>query len=282
MPPKPHRRSVRSLTPEYEGRRADAARWIRDTLRQQILDGAFGGLAAPRPMLPTETALAAQMGVSRNAVRGALDLLRAEGLVTRIPGAGTFVTGAKLRQHLDRLEGLAESMAGHQLPVVNRVLAARMAAATLFVARQLAVAEGSEVVFVERLRSVGGVPLSVETSYLRPAAGRVLLGNDLARTDIFALLERHLGHRLSRAEVTIEAVPADDTVAELLQVRAGSPLLLLQRLTFLDADSPFDLEAIRYRADRLQLVTTLSRDLPGSADSSTTTPPPDPGVAGND
>lgn len=273
---------MRSLTPEYEGRRADAARWIRDTLRQQILDGAFGGLAAPRPMLPTETALAAQMGVSRNAVRGALDLLRAEGLVTRIPGAGTFVTGAKLRQHLDRLEGLAESMAGHQLPVVNRVLAARMAAATLFVARQLAVAEGSEVVFVERLRSVGGVPLSVETSYLRPAAGRVLLGNDLARTDIFALLERHLGHRLSRAEVTIEAVPADDTVAELLQVRAGSPLLLLQRLTFLDADSPFDLEAIRYRADRLQLVTTLSRDLPGSADSSTTTPPPDPGVAGND
>jgi GntR family transcriptional regulator len=173
-------------------------------------------------------------------------------------------------------------MAGHRLPVDNRVLAARMAAATLFVARQLAVAEGSEVVFVERLRSVGGVPLSVETSYLRSEAGRVLLGNDLARTDIFALLERHLGHRLSRAEVTIEAVPADDTVAELLHIRAGSPLLLLHRLTFLDANRPFDLETIRYRADRLQLITTLSRDRPGPADSPSATARPDPGVAGTD
>ncbi len=254
---------MRTSTPEYEGRRADAARWIRDTLRQQILDGAFGGLTAPRPMLPAETELASQMGVSRNAVREALSLLRAEGLVTRIPGAGTFVTGAKLRQRLDRLEGLAESMAGHQHPVDNRVLAARMATATLFVARQLGIDDGSDVMFVERLRSVGGIPLSVETSYLRPEAGQVLLGTDLARIDIFTLLERHLGHRLARAELTIEAVPADETVADLLRIRVGSPLLLLQRLTFLDADTAFDLETIRYRADRLQLVTTLSRDVPG-------------------
>jgi GntR family transcriptional regulator len=259
VPPNPRRRSVRAATPVYEGRRADAARWIRDTLRQQILDGAFGGLAAPRPALPTEAELSTQMGVSRNAVREALDLLRAEGLVTRIPGVGTFVTGAKLRQRLNRLEGLAESMAGHQLPVDNRVLAVRGATATPFVARQLQVDEGADVVFVERLRSVGGVPLSVETSYLRPEAGEALFGADLTRADIFALLEAHRGQRLARAEVTVEAVPADEAVAELLGVRVGSPLLLLQRLTFVDPDVPFDLEAIRYRADRLQLVATLAR-----------------------
>lgn len=243
----------------YAGTRADAARWVRDTLRSQILEGAFGGLAAPMPALPPETTLARELGVSRNAVREALDLLRSEGLITRVPGAGTFVTGAKLRQGLGRLEGLAESLAGHHLPVDNRVLSVREAAATPFVARKLGVPEGSPTVFVERLRSVGGVPLSLDTSSLRPEALSVLQGADLAHADVFSLLEDKLGLRLGWAEVTTEAVAADETTATLLGIRAGSPLLLLHRLTYLDDETPFDLEAIRYRGDRLCLVTTIPR-----------------------
>src|ERR1700757_2537623 len=121
---------------DYAGTRADAARWVRDVLRSKIMEGSFGGLAAASPALPPESTLAAQLGVSRNAIREALDLLRAEGLVTRVQGAGTFVTGAKLRQHLDRLEGLAESMAGYHLPVDNRVLSVRESVATPFLAGQ--------------------------------------------------------------------------------------------------------------------------------------------------
>ena len=36
------------------------------------MEGVFGGLAAARPPLPPEPALAAQLGVSRNAIREAL------------------------------------------------------------------------------------------------------------------------------------------------------------------------------------------------------------------
>jgi GntR family transcriptional regulator len=249
----------RTPTPSYPGRRADAARWVRDTLRSQILEGAFGGVSAARPALPPEAALAADFGVSRNAMREALDLLRAEGLVTRTPGAGTFVTGAKLRQRLDRLEGLAESLAGFRLPVDNRVLSVRESTATAFVARRLHVEEDSPIVFVERLRSVGGVPLSIETTYLRPEAIPFILDADLERTDVFALLETHLPRSLGWAETTTEAVPADEATATLLHIRPGSPLLLLHRLTYLDDETPFDLEAIRYRGDRLCLVATLPR-----------------------
>src|SRR5690349_2693928 len=42
-----HRAFPRPPQPSYAGTRADAARWVRDTLRSQILEGAFGGLAAP-------------------------------------------------------------------------------------------------------------------------------------------------------------------------------------------------------------------------------------------
>lgn len=261
MPRQPQSRQAFPKAPAraYPGRRADAARWIRDTLRSQILQGAFGGLAAARPALPSEATLAAELGVSRNAVREALDLLRAEGLITRTQGAGTFVTGAKLRQRIDRLEGLAESMAGHRLPVDNQVLSVRESTAIPFVARQLNIEEDSPIVFVERVRSVGGIPLSVETTYLRPEAIPFVLGADLETMDIFALIEANLGSSLGWAEITTEAVAADDATAALLDVRAGSPLLLLHRLTHLDDETPFDLEAIRYRGDRLTLVTTLPR-----------------------
>lgn len=251
----------RSPTRTYPGSRADAARWVRDALRSQIMEGAFGGLAAPSPALPPETRLAAELGVSRNVVREALDLLRGEGLITRVPGAGTFVTGAKLRQRLDRLEGLAESLAGHHLPVDNRVLSVREETATPFVARKLGVDEGSPIVFVERLRSVGGVPLSLDTSSLRAEAIPALLGADLHQTDVFSLIESELGLTLGWAEVTTEAVSADATTAVLLGIRPGSPLLLLHRLTYLDDETPFDLESIRYRGDRICLLNTLPRSI---------------------
>ncbi|MFN6551396.1 GntR family transcriptional regulator [Mycolicibacterium septicum] len=247
----------RPATREYAGTRADAARWARDVLRGQILDGVYGGLAAARPMLPPENELAAEFGVSRNAIREALELLRGEGLITRVQGAGTFVTGAKLSQRIDRLEGLAESLAGHQLPVENTVLSVRESVASPFVAAKLQLPENAPILFIERLRSVGGVPLSLDTTSLR--IGAIPVDANLDRQDVFALIERELGMRLGWAEMTVESVSADANTAELLQIRSGAPLLLLHRLTHLEDGTPFDFETVRYRGDRCSLMTIAAR-----------------------
>ena len=180
----------RPATRDYAGSRADAARWARDVLRSQILDGVYGGLAAARPALPSESELAAEFGVSRNAIREALELLRGEGMITRVQGAGTFVTGAKLSQRLDRLEGLAESLAGHRLPVDNEVLSVRESIASPFVAAKLDLPENAPILFIERLRSVGGVPLSLDTTSLR--IGAIPTDANLNRQDVFALIEKEL------------------------------------------------------------------------------------------
>lgn len=261
MPRRPHippKDFPRPVTREYAGTRADAARWVRDVLRSQILEGAYGGLAAARPALPSESALAAELGVSRNAIREALELLRGEGLITRVQGSGTFVTGAKLRQHLDRLEGLAESLAGHRLPVDNRVLSVRESTATPFVAAKLQLPENAPILFIERLRSVGGLPLSLDTTSLR--IGAIPMDAQLDKQDVFALIEQELGERLGWAEITVESVVADPNTATLLQIRTGAPLLLLHRLTHLRDGTPFDLETVRYRGDRCSLVTTATRE----------------------
>lgn len=252
-------RFTRTVPRPYFGSRSDAARWVRDTMRTQIMERTISLLPVNSQTLPTENNLAAEFGVSRNVVREALDLLRREGLVERIPGVGTLLTGRKICQRLDRLRGLAESCSGDQVSVDNVVLAGRVAPANAFVAQKLGVSEGSSVVFIERLRIVDGVPLSLDTSFLRTEVADTFLGADLFSRDLFSVVEELQHTSLGWAEVTTEAVAADDSTAELLQVGAGFPLLLVHRMVYLNDGTPFDLEVIRYRGDRFCLRTTLQR-----------------------
>lgn len=61
--------------------------WITDQLRQAILEGRY----APGEKLPAERQFASAYGASRATIRTALSRLESERLVTRRPGAGTFV-----------------------------------------------------------------------------------------------------------------------------------------------------------------------------------------------
>src|SRR4051812_20740840 len=62
-------------------------RQLADLLRAQIAEGEL----APGSQLPSETTLAQTHGLARPAVRQAIALLRAEGLVTTSRGYGTRV-----------------------------------------------------------------------------------------------------------------------------------------------------------------------------------------------
>ncbi len=85
--------------------RADRARQLADLLRRQVLTGGY-----PDGSLPHEAALGTDYRASRNTVRQALDLLRAEGLVERLPGVGTVVVARKYPHGLDRVPATTSAM----------------------------------------------------------------------------------------------------------------------------------------------------------------------------
>ena len=225
--------------------RADRARQVADLIRQQLLSVGF-----ENDLLPDERVLSGQLGATRNAVRAALDLLRQEGLVERLPGVGTVVVGRKVPHDLYRLMGLGEVLTEHGT-VVNEVRTAGSVRPPLGVARRLRLAEDSSVVYIERLRRLNGLPLSLDLTYVAPEVGEPLLHADLQRHDIFQLIEQTSGHRLGAAELTVEAVNADPHSAAVLGVPRGTALLMLERLSHLEDGSPVDLEYIRFRGDRL-------------------------------
>jgi GntR family transcriptional regulator len=237
--------------------RADRARQIADVLRRQVASGAFGD-----GLLPGEADLASEFGASRNAVRDALAILGAEGVVTRVQGTGTVAVGAKVQHGLRRLTGLAETLREHG-EIVNEVRAAGLVTAPPAVAERLQPDDGEPprtVVYVERLRRLNGLPLSLDLTYLAPDIGEPLLAEDLAHHDIFALIESRAGGRLGDASITIEALSADPHTAAVLEAPPGTALLMVERLTRLADGRPVDLEYIRLRGDRLALRGELTRD----------------------
>ncbi|MFI8386566.1 GntR family transcriptional regulator [Streptomyces sp. NPDC085540] len=235
--------------------RADQARQLADLLRHQILVGGY-----PDGVLPLEGELADSYGAGRNTVRQALDLLRGERLVERRPGAGTVVVCEKYPHGLDRLQGLAETLNEHGR-VTNEVRTVGPVRAPAPVAGRLGLPEHADVLYLERLRRLNGLPLSLDLTYVPMDIGAELLGCDLENTDVFRLLEQLTGQPLGHAEITLEAVNADAHSAAVLQAPRGAAVLMLERLTHLGDGRPVDLEFIRFRGDRITMSGLLHRSL---------------------
>jgi GntR family transcriptional regulator len=235
--------------------RADRARQVADVVRQQIHSGVYDD------GLPGESELAGEFAVSRNTIREALTTLKNEGLIERGPKVGTHVAQRKYDHGLDTLLGLKETFKSYG-EVRNEVRAAMTVSAPPTVAQRLKLEPGRQVVFVERLRYLGGLPVSLDLTYLEPEIGSQVLTHSLESNDIFALIEQLTGHRLGAASLALEAIPADAHSAAALHVPDGAPLLMLERLTSLDDGRPVDLEYIRMRGDRITMRGNLTRSTP--------------------
>lgn len=237
------------------GPRADRARRVADVLRQQIHADTYPD------GLPAELELAAEFSVSRNTIREALAVLKHEGLIDRGPKVGTHVAQRKYDHGLDALLGLKETFRDLG-EVRNEVRAAMPVTAPPSVARRLRLQPGEQAVFVERLRYLGDLPLSLDLTYLAPDIGREVLNHSLETNDLFALIEEVSGQRLGSAALALEAIPADAHSAATLQVPDGAALLMLERLTSLADGTPVDLEYIRMRGDRITMRGNLMRSNP--------------------
>lgn len=255
----PAERTRQHTTPVAAARRrrlrADHARQLADLLRHQVLGGGF-----PSGVLPHEEVIGADYGMSRNTVRQALDLLRAEQLVARQPGVGTVVVCQKYPHALDRLMGLAETLHSHGT-VTNEVRTISPVAAPAPVADRLRLPPRAEVLYVERLRRLDGLPLSLDLTYIPLPVGLPLLDADLEHNDVFRLIEETAGQPLGTAEITLEAVNADAHSAAVLEAPRGTAVLMLERLTHLADGTPVDLEFIRFRGDRLTMRGLLHRTI---------------------
>ena len=228
---------------------------VQSVLAGDIADGSL----PPETQLPPEEGLIERFKVSRTTVRKAIQNLIERGLVEVRRGKGTFVTQPKITQELTELTGFVEDMQALGRSPTARLLDKRIIAADEAVARQLALASGTLVFRLRRVRLADGVAMSFDEAYLPRDIGEKVADNDLEAEPVFALLEEKYDTPLVEAEYKLEAAAAGLVAAEALQVPPGSPIFLIERTSYTTGNRPVDYERLHYRGDLIRFVTRLAR-----------------------
>jgi GntR family transcriptional regulator len=237
--------------------------WLQaaERLAREIGDGAL----PQGSRLPAERELCQRLSISRVTLRKALQKLVDDGLVTPSHGRGWYVGSAPARSGAparndwpNTLESFSETADRLGLPVSSRVTRAIIRPATLDEAEELAIVPGMPLFHLERVRSLGGVPIASDRS--RIPADRVpgIEGADFSQQSLYALLDA-AGAAPARAETTIEARAADEALAVELGIDPGAPVLVMHELVHTADDRPLLASEIRYAGDRYRLRTTFIR-----------------------
>lgn len=226
---------------------------LYEILRSHITDGTW----QPGDLLPPESELIEQYGVSRITVRQALDALVNDGLIYRQRGRGTFVAHPTVEQTLTRIISFTEDMRQRGFTPGTEILSAELVAASQEIADRLRIKPGDELARLERLRQADGEPMSIEESYLVHQLCPAILNGDYAQTSLREALEQAYGIRLVRAKQTIKAILAPNKIAQKLSIPAKSALLFIERVSYSDQGVPIEFLRLYHRGDRYTLYNEL-------------------------
>ncbi|HTW08520.1 MAG TPA: GntR family transcriptional regulator [Acidimicrobiales bacterium] len=201
-------------------------------------------------LLPSEAELCALYSVSRTVVRQALGELENEGLVLKVKGKGTFVTGRKVdTSFIQDTLGFYESMskAGHS--VQSRVLKLVVEPSTVDMARLLEIGVGDAMIRFDRARSIDGRPVQVARAVMPARLFPGLVDMDLSDRSLYQVLREHYDVRPARGHRAIEAVALSKEDAEHLGVPRGTPGLRVHSITRSSDGVVFEHYVADYRGD---------------------------------
>lgn len=228
---------------------------ISDWLREQIEQGAFG----VDDQLPSENQLGVQFDVSRITVRRALQTLESEGLIYRRQGLGAFVKDARLLQGMVKLTDFVEDMAQAGLKASSQVVHFDQVTPPGFVQVALGVEPHVRVCRLDRLRLGDDQPIAFDQTWLPVFYGQLLQGYDLQHETIYRILEEDYQVPVLRGRYRLDAVNADEYVAEHLGVPVGRAVFLIERLSMTTGDKAIYVQRRYYRTDRVTYEIEVAR-----------------------
>ena len=218
-------------------------------IKQLILDDAF-----VEGKIPSETELAAELGVSRTTIRDALSRLENEGIVFRKQGAGTFVNeaGLQIKSRLDEIWSYEEMLAAHGYAPSTRILEVATQAAAEDLVTDLNLTAGDDLVVVRKLFLADNQPVILANNYI-PAH---LLTEPYQSTDFVEPIYRylwengrsHLNYYLSEI---IPIITSPD-LAKTLHIQPQTPLLSLHEIGYNDDNDPIVCANSYFRDDLLR------------------------------
>jgi GntR family transcriptional regulator len=227
---------------------------LEEYIKQQIENGVL----AEESVIPSEREFAERFQISRMTVRQAINNLVSEGYLNRQKGRGTFVTKKKVEQELQGMTSFTEDMLSRGMSPSSILLSFQILPADKKTALALRIEETDSIYKIKRIRLADGAPMALETAYI-PVEIVPGLTEENSNLSLYQYIEESLALLISEATQEIEAATADLLDAETLEIKFGDPILLIERISYLQGGIPFELVKSTFRAARYRFVHTMKR-----------------------
>jgi GntR family transcriptional regulator len=209
--------------------------------------------------LPSERALAEQLGVSRATVRQVLTSLARAGLLRASPNRGWYATAGILSEGPNILRSFSEDVHDRGFAPSSKVLGQRVRAATLDEAETLGLAPAASLLDLERLRGMDDVLVGVDHARLPMRLVPGLDAVDLNHESLYQLLAERYGLVATRCDYRFQAQTASERIASLLHLEAGAPVLTGSYTTYDQEERPMMCGWTSFRGDAYVFKATLLR-----------------------
>lgn len=198
--------------------------------------------------LPNEVELSAQLNISRNTLRQAINKLVYEGLLVRKKRVGTkvarkgIVGGVKnWLSFSQEMKMLGVEVRNFELHISRKPLTDKLR--NFFDASD----DADRCLVLERVRGNRDYPFVYFISYFNPAIP--LTGEENFAAPLYEMLSKNHGITVKTSKEEISAQLAGDFLAGKLEIESGDPILVRKRMVYDENDFPVEYNVGFYRAD---------------------------------
>ncbi len=215
---------------------------VKNLIIKQIVEGVWN----PGDLLPSETRLGQDYGVSQGTVRKALDELAAENLVIRHQGKGTFVAAHTPDRALFHFFHIISNSGVRQMPS-SREKGMLRRRALREETTKLSLPAAARVIQIDRVRHLDGKPVIAESivvpAKIFPDLDKLPL--EELPNNLYQLYEDRYYVTINRAVEHLRAVAASAQDAAWLGVKKGAPLQEIERVAHNLSGVPVELRISR-------------------------------------
>lgn len=208
---------------------------------------------------PGEVEFAQSLGVSRGSLRKAISVLIGKSLIIQIHGKGTFVGQPAPDQTYSGRLSIYQDLMLLGIPFTTEVLEQRIMPAPEKEARRLNLSPAEAVLYLKRLRRVKGEPVVVQESFLPANRFGKLVKMDFSKMGMVDTLERQFGLSLEWASSSISVARVTASLAGLLKLKTGDPVLFHESVLFDDTGIQVETGLSWFRPDRFKFKTAIRR-----------------------
>ncbi|HHV65798.1 MAG TPA: GntR family transcriptional regulator [Peptococcaceae bacterium] len=229
---------------------------LKELIAKQIKEG----ILRPGEKLSSERELCERYGVSRITVRQALNDLDKEGLIYRTHGKGTFVAQPKVEQELFTITPFQNSLLKKGFKPRTKLLEYQVIPNSYRISKTLNIPLVEQIVQLKLLGLDEETPMAYYNSYFPLDLGLKMQklaeqasseGESFTALDLYKKIPEL---KLGTISQTIEASIADSYIANILAIKKGSPIFIVESIIYTDKDEPIEMKTAVYRGDKYKFT----------------------------